>query len=481
MISKRRLIVILTLLLASGFLLTSLASYYAALNALRARIDDSELPLTSDTIYSEIQRDLLQPLFISSLMASDTFLRDWVTEGEQHADKMVRYLNEIKQRYGTFTSFFVSDRTYRYYYADGILKNVSPDEPRDLWYFRVRDMQEDYEINVDPDMANHDSMTIFINYRVKDYQGQFIGATGVGLTVSAVKTLIATYQRDYQRTIFFVDPQGVLTLAGKDFPATITSLTDIDGLNAHVDQLLNEQQNTLIYQRDGETFHLNTRYISEFGWYLMVEQSEEAMLRQIRLTLLINLTICFTVTLIVVSLTQININRYQKRLEEMALTDKLTRIANRQAIDLHLLQLFREQQRHQVPFSVILFDLDNFKQINDTHGHMAGDAVLQNVADIVSKELRGCDVVGRWGGEEFLVLLKHCQLDDALKRAESIRLAIQAYAIDYEEKTLYTTASFGVVEYRDQDSPDTLLKRSDQALYIAKQNGKNRCEVIAQL
>jgi len=481
MISKRRLVVTLTLLLACGFLLTSLASYYASLNALRARIDDNELPLTSDTIYSEIQRDLLRPLFISSLMASDTFLREWVTDGEQNADKVVRYLNEIKQRYGTFTSFFVSDHSYRYYYADGILKTVSPDEPRDVWYFRVRDMQQDYEVNVDPDMANHDSMTIFINYRVKDYQDRFIGATGVGLTVSAVKSLIETYQNDYQRTIFFVDPQGVLTLAGQEFPETVTSLADIEGLAAHQDQLLNEQQNTLVYQRNGETYHLNTRYIPEFGWYLMVEQSEEPVLRQIRVTLAINVAICTAITLIVIVLIQMTINRYQKRLEEMALNDKLTRIANRQALDLHLKQLFKEQHRHQLPFSVILFDLDNFKQINDTHGHLAGDTALQQIANVVSKELRDCDVLGRWGGEEFLVLLKHCQLEDALKRAETIRLTIQSLPVQHGEQTLYTTASFGVVEFREQDNHDTLLKRADQALYIAKQNGKNRCEPLEQL
>nr|WP_320114251.1 sensor domain-containing diguanylate cyclase [uncultured Desulfuromonas sp.] len=481
MISKRRLVLTLTLLLACGFLLTSLASYYASLNALRARIDDNELPLTSDTIYSEIQRDLLRPLFISSLMASDTFLREWVTDGEQNADKVVRYLNEIKQRYGTFTSFFVSDHTHRYYHADGILKTVSPDEPRDIWYFRVRDLPQDYEINVDPDMANHDSMTIFINYRVKDYQDQFIGATGVGLTVSAVKNLIENYQHNYQRTIFFVDPQGTLTLAGKEFPTTVKSLADIEGLATHADQLLNEQQNTLIYQRNGETFHLNTRYIAEFGWYLMVEQSEEPVLRQIRLTLLINIAICITITLIVIVLTQMTINRYQRRLEEMALTDKLTRLANRQAIDLHLKQLFKEQQRHQVTFSVILFDLDNFKQINDTHGHLAGDTVLKGIADEVTKQLRDCDMLGRWGGEEFLVLLKHCRLADALKRAETIRLAIQALPVSVDEQTIYTTASFGVVEFQDQDHHEELLKRADQALYIAKQNGKNRCESIERL
>nr|WP_320049558.1 sensor domain-containing diguanylate cyclase [uncultured Desulfuromonas sp.] len=481
MIHKRRLVIILTLLLACGFLITSLASYFASLETLRTRIDDNELPLTSDTIYSEIQRDLLRPLFISSLMANDTFLRDWVTEGEQDADKMVRYLNEIKKHYGTVTSFFVSEHSHRYYYAQGILKTVSAQEPRDTWYFRVRDMDDDYEINVDPDMANHDSMTIFINYRVKDFEGRFIGATGVGLTVSAVKNLIENYQRDYQRTIFFVDPQGQLALAGQNFPVSIHSLADIEGLAAHTEEVLHKEQTTLIYKKSGATYHLNTRYIPEFNWYLMVEQSEEPVLRSIRLTLLLNIAICLSITLIVTWLLHLTISRYQKRLEEMALTDKLTGIANRQALDLYLHQWFREQQRHQVPFSIILFDLDNFKQINDTHGHMAGDKVLQSVAETATSVLRDSDILGRWGGEEFLVLLKHCALEDAVKRAESIRLSIQALAVINEQQTMHTTASFGIVEYLDQDNHDSLLQRVDQALYIAKQNGKNRCESIAKL
>ncbi|PLX93569.1 MAG: GGDEF domain-containing protein [Desulfuromonas sp.] len=481
MISKRKLIVTLSLLLVCGFLLTSLASYYASLNSLRVRIDDNELPLTSDTIYSEIQRDLLRPLFISSLMANDTFLRDWVTEGEQDSDKVVRYLSEIKRHYGTFTSFFVSEHSRRYYHANGILKTVAIDEPRDVWYFRVRDMDKDYEINVDPDLANHDSMTIFINYRVKDYQNRFIGATGVGLTVSAVKTLIESYQQRYDRTIFFVDPHGTVTLAGSQFPAQIHALSDIEGLAPHAKSLLTEEQTTLVYQRNGETLHLNTRFIPEFNWYLMVEQSETAVTQQIRLTLLINLALCATITIIVLFLTQLTISRYQRRLEEMALTDKLTNIANRQAIDLHLEQTFKEQQRDGIAFSLILFDLDNFKQINDTHGHLAGDLTLVEVARATQKLLRSCDVFGRWGGEEFLIILKQCSLEDAMKRAESIRLAIQSLPIEHDQQTIYTTASFGVVDHLADDNRDSLLKRVDQALYIAKHNGKNRSEKLAAL
>ena len=138
------------------------------------------VPLTSDTLYSEIQQDLLKPIFVSSLMAHDTFLRDWVLDGERAAQPVVRYLNEIQQKYGAFTAFFVSDRSRTYYQNKGVLKQVREGEPRDVWFFRVRGMDHPYETNVDPDMANDDTMTIFINFRVLDYEGRFLGATGIG-------------------------------------------------------------------------------------------------------------------------------------------------------------------------------------------------------------------------------------------------------------------------------------------------------------
>ncbi|HQP48965.1 MAG TPA: GGDEF domain-containing protein, partial [Spirochaetota bacterium] len=102
--NKKKLISVLSLLLVSGFLITSLASYYVARSTLRSRIEKSELPLTSDNIYSEIQRDLLRPVFISSLMAHDTFLRDWILNGERDNSLITKYLKEIKEKYNTVTS-----------------------------------------------------------------------------------------------------------------------------------------------------------------------------------------------------------------------------------------------------------------------------------------------------------------------------------------------------------------------------------------
>ncbi|MFH2093842.1 MAG: GGDEF domain-containing protein, partial [Pseudomonadota bacterium] len=150
---KAKLLAGVGLLLATGFLFTSLTSYFVSRTSLRAEISSRGLPLTSDNIYSEIQRDLLRPVFISSLMATDTFLRDWLIHGETNPEKIIKYLNEIRLKYNMFTSFLVSEKTKNYYHFDGVLKTISQDQERDNWYFRVKDMKEDYEINVDPDIA----------------------------------------------------------------------------------------------------------------------------------------------------------------------------------------------------------------------------------------------------------------------------------------------------------------------------------------
>ena len=171
-LGRRQLVSMLTVLLCLGFMVTALVNYVAARNLIREAIIGSELPLTSDNIYSEIQKDLVRPIFVSSMMAGDTFLRDWMLADEKDLSKISRYLTEIKQRYGAHTAFLVSDRTGNYYQADGLLKQVRKDEFRDVWYYRVRAMATPYEINVDPDMANRDALTIFVNYRVLRFQGQ---------------------------------------------------------------------------------------------------------------------------------------------------------------------------------------------------------------------------------------------------------------------------------------------------------------------
>ncbi len=314
---KIKLVPIITVLLVTGFLLTSLASFFVSRESLRSEIALNELPLTSDNIYSEIQRDLLRPVFISSVMATDTFVRDWVLGGEKGAENITRYLSEIQSKYNTFTSFFVSDSTRTYYHADGVLKQVSSEDTSDQWYFRVKDLQEDYEINVDPDKANKDAMTIFVNYRVFDYEKNFIGVTGVGLTVNAVKNLIEVYQKKYNRTIYFIDDKGRVQLAGSDFDTEMGGLSGFTYFQLFQDNMGTLTGRSFQYEKDGQVVHTNIRYIDEFKWHLVVEQPETEAVREIYRTLLVNLLLCIVVTIVVVILVNLSISAYKKRIETL--------------------------------------------------------------------------------------------------------------------------------------------------------------------
>lgn len=315
--SRYRLAWIVCLLLLLGFIGNSVGNYLVSRHNVRKTITESSLPLTSDNIYSVIQRDLLRPIFISAMMSNDAFLRQWALEGEQDVSQIERYLSEIVNEFGTVTSFFVSEQTRNYYYAGGLLKQVYEDEPRDEWYFRVRQMREPFEINVDPDMANKDAMTIFINYRVYDFDGNYIGATGTGLTVSRVNELIEEYEERFGRQIYFCNRDGRIILSPRNSELqNYHSIREIDGLGDHVDAILAGNKERLVYERRGDTYFLNTRYVPELEWFLMVEQTEDELLAPLRENLYLNLATALGVTVVVALVCISAIHRNQGRLEQ---------------------------------------------------------------------------------------------------------------------------------------------------------------------
>ena len=470
---KQKLIWILTILLITGFLATSLASYFVSKESIRQEIMSYELPLTGDTVYSEIRNDFIKPVFISSMMANDTFLRDWVLGGEQDSKEITRYLKEIKDKYDAVTSFFVSEKSRTYYHADGVLKTINKEDPRDAWYFRVRSMTQDHEINVDPDLGNNDAMTIFINHRVYDYDGHFIGATGVGLTVTAVKSLIETYQRKYNRSIYFVDQDGVVVMSGQGANHG-KKITEMEGLAEISGGVLGGAEGSFSYEKAGQTVLLLTRAVPELNWHLFVEQVEDDATAHLRRTLLANLGVCLVITLIVVLLTNYVVTLYQERLETMATTDNLTGLKNRHAFEFICEQALSEVDRSRIPVSAVIIDIDRFKKVNDRYGHLTGDRVIRRVGHCARANLRAADVLCRWGGEEYLVLLKDCALKDAYAIAEKVRKAVEAEVVSDGDHDLSVTVSVGVAQYRAGESRDALISRADKALFVAKKGGRNR-------
>ena len=169
--------------------------------------------------------------------------------------------------------------------------------------------------------------------------------------------------------------------------------------------------------------------------------------------------------------------RAEAEIHHLATTDSLTGVANRREFVRILESEVVRAKRYAVPLSLVMYDVDYFKRVNDTFGHAVGDGVLQAVTTLVKDNIRTTDVAARWGGEEFMVLMPQCDLRSARDAAEKLRLAISRHPF---ETVTELTASFGIAAFEPGDDLNSLLKRADDALYLAKENGRNRVETISK-
>ncbi len=163
-----------------------------------------------------------------------------------------------------------------------------------------------------------------------------------------------------------------------------------------------------------------------------------------------------------------------REITKLSRTDRLTQLVNRIQLDHVLEENLRRALRYDTPFAIVLLDLDAFKQVNDVHGHLIGDDMLVGTARILTAHTRAVDTVGRWGGEEFLIIVPNANLDDAAQLAEKLRSEIQAHDFPRVGKM---TASFGVTCFAPGDDVVKIVNRADVALYTAKHSGRNRVEL----
>ncbi|WP_374355722.1 diguanylate cyclase [Chitinimonas sp.] len=165
-----------------------------------------------------------------------------------------------------------------------------------------------------------------------------------------------------------------------------------------------------------------------------------------------------------------------QELERLSMTDRLTRLGNRAKLDAALAEEVARCQRYRCDLSLIMLDVDHFKQINDSLGHQTGDLVLADIGRLLKDGVRQTDLVGRWGGEEFIVICRETPLAAAQIVAEKLRQAIGQYDFTV---TGPLSASFGVCSYRDGDTAESMVARADKAMYRAKEAGRDRVMLAA--
>jgi two-component system cell cycle response regulator len=168
-------------------------------------------------------------------------------------------------------------------------------------------------------------------------------------------------------------------------------------------------------------------------------------------------------------------NAYHEEIYRLTIEDGLTQTANKRALTDFLEKEFARAKRYERALSVVLFDLDHFKRINDEYGHLMGDYVLREVAKVIKTRVRREEMFARYGGEEFCIVLPEMSLEDAMRFAETVREMVEVHPFKFENNNVHVTVSIGVATVTEEMArPEALILAADQNLYRAKRSGRNR-------
>jgi diguanylate cyclase (GGDEF)-like protein len=475
--SKYRVVFLITTLLIILSLSISTINYVVSLNNAQSQLKDQALPLSLDNIYTDIQKSIIQPYLVSSLMANDTFVQDWLVNDEDNSQKIIRYLEAIKNKYDMFNTFLVSDKTKNYYTQNGFTETIDKNKKDNQWYFRFKNIQNKHEINLDfnEHLSNH--MIMFINYKIFDHNFHFLGATGVALKISYIDDLLKSFRLKHKFIVTFFDKNGRVVLSERTINKKKT-LDDYEKLKEYKEVILSKKTNVIEYKKEGNKYILNTKYIPELDLYLTVEANLNDFTEDVENVFYLNLLTSIVITFIISFLIYFIIKNYSKKLEYLSSYDTLTNIPNRRTFEEKFNSHLLLKKRRDSDLGVIFFDVDDFKSINDKLGHQKGDMVLRRIASILKKSVRKTDLIARWGGEEFIVALIDSSLDDTLVVCEKIRSSLEE---DLKLKNICNycvTASFGLTMVSQEDTIEKVVQRADEAMYEAKKEGKNRTKIL---
>ena len=336
-----------------------------------------------------------------------SFLIDWVQSGEKDLQSLSNYLGLIKQEYGYSSTFFVSALSRNYYTSTGILKQISPADEHDSWYFRFVDSNVDTDLDVDTDQAANNTLTVFINHRLETSEHQFLGVIGVGLEISDISKKLLEYQERFNHQVYFVDSSGIIQVHSNRNYVETKTMADITELDLSFEVVFDKDKtvNIIEYENSAGENVLSVRYFPEFDWFLIIEKNHGENLLVAKKVIWQNLLIGVGASLLVGFLILQLIRIYHQRLSILAATDPLTELSNRRSFSSAADREIKLAQRYHNPLTLLMIDIKNFKNANDEYGHVFGDQLLKTIAHTIRDSLRETDLNWPLGGRRICRLI----------------------------------------------------------------------------
>lgn len=614
-----------------GFIVTSMISYHSNTSIFKKDVEHVTM-LTSEGIYYKLDKILSEPVNVSLTMANDSLLKSFLAIEALHLNdasytqKMQEYLSAYRDKYSYDSVFLVSTSTNRYYHFDGIDRVLTPDSDENAWYYKFLKDSDEYALNVDNDEATDNSITSFVNCKIKDKNGRTIGVIGVGLRVSSLQTLLKEYNEKFGVSAWLVDANGTVQISSEETGYNSVNLFDILDLRDSMDsnpQISQDLQAFWNITSDMKS-HMVARYVPILKWNLVVQNDMTATSNQLRtqlysaigIIILIIILVLFIITRVLkqykaqiiilgtsqkldyhnlldqttaelydnifeidithnsvdekmaqyladlglpiatpydqglreIARSQIkkeymqgyldcflpehvlesynrgihnlsydlmivgaqgdyhwaristrifywesddavhmisyrkNVDAEKKRellLIEKSQRDSMTGLYNKGVMEQSIANILEAEAGTSNRHVMLIFDIDDFKHVNDKYGHAFGDIVITEFAAEIKSQFRDSDIVGRVGGDEFCVLMADCV--DAFVLSEKLeRFCCRISKKDFgQPKDEFFTCSIGGALYPDHGRTYAeLYEKADQALYFAKAHGKGIFEII---
>ena len=417
-----------------------------------------------------IVEQLMQPLHISQTLAKAKELNDLMRNPLNNEDQIFATLKRLSQEFSL--NFFIASEISRIQYnSEG--KKIELTEDKVDWYFRYKAQSEDAMA----DIGQWQNPQFYIDLKIYDDEGNFLGVFGVGKSLDAFTHVFNEYKKTYGYDFIFVDQNKDITLTSDPEllikGVTFKNLADLPWFQALEPEQQHTSLNNLLLQIDGQEALIAELNIQPFNWTLYIitplQFRQTEISRGFILSIVTLLAVIFGLFLLIYNL----LYYFKKDMQKIKKIDILTELANRNNITLKFEELMYEKQS----VSLVLIDLDNFKPINETHGRKAGDIVLSQVAQMLLNNIRDTDILGRWCGEEFIVLMPDTGPHEAAELCQELCKKLAAATITTGTTSIQITASFGISFTATPRTLPEVVCVADDALFSAKRDGRNMVRV----
>lgn len=417
---------------------------------------------------SLVVQEIMKPLYVAETISKVSPLKTWLNDPTTQPEKIHSKLKELSQEFDM--DFFVASEKMRLQYnSDGSKQALI--EGKVEWYFRDKQSEE----KIIGALGNRQDIRIYYDIKVFAENGEFLGFIGVSRRLKSFLDSFNQFKKQFGYDFVFADHKDNIVLSSDESLVAdgkrILSLHQMPWFKAMGPELTKDSKlNSLLVNVDGSDYLIAEAEIDALNWRLFIVNPLEARQTAATTQFVILAVYIFVLLAIVAFVTRFTIAYFQGEFAKKYQKDPLTQLPNRAQLNWR----FEQQSKKEKFISVVMVDIDHFKAINDNYGHACGDLVLKRIAAVLSAQVRQEDVVARWGGEEFVLMLAGTKLKKASQIAEKARLAIEQASIEFNGQQHNVTASFGVANSSETvHRLNTIIANADKALYEAKNAGRN--------